>query len=116
MIDENELLTEWCCRYGVEPDEVGFGGYFKMPGDYMGRCFLRHPCRVEISKVFKDWPFWAKVVLWHEYIHAEAYIKDEYTGGHFGWPFFGRIIRKPFLFIMQVPCAFAHVILELIQQ
>lgn len=97
------LLEEWKTEYGLERYAICFE-YADLDGTLMG---LHTPKRmldgerfslIQIDSVFKNSEFCCKCVLWHEFCHAEKWLKDGKTDGH-GSEWNGRLWRKPLLYI-----------------
>lgn len=84
------------CEY-VEPtytwiskNTMGLTSFRVKPDTKLRGCFIK------ITDVFIDYPFASKSVLWHEFCHAEVWIKEGKTEGHNDkWN--GRLWRKPLL-------------------
>lgn len=112
---EKELLDKYYNYYVVNKFKaIEFGGYNVNNPDFMGSCKIGNPCIIKIQPCFKGHKFWSKVILWHEFCHAWAYIDDNYKGEH-GIEWLSKCIIKPLLFLAQVPCCFAYIILQLVE-
>ena len=57
-------------------------------------------CIIKITCVFINHPIASKAVLWHEFCHAEVWIKEGKTEGH-GDKWIGRLCRKPLLTLLD---------------
>lgn len=106
-----DMIDGWYKQYVQSKSRVITFKYGVFRSDWMGKTSFSNPLRIEAQKVFTDHNIWTRVVAWHEFCHCWAYL----DAGHrdHGWPFFVRIIRKPLMFLAQVPCCFVYVFLRL---
>ena len=99
-----ELIEEWSAQYGV--DHTSIQSRFSNLGKHlMGvTCYpltVDRTAKIQVHEFFEDYPLAAKSVLWHEYCHAEKWIKDGKMDGH-GTAWLGRCWRKPILTILDM--------------
>ena len=105
MLDLGKQIREWCREYGIT-DDVIYPSYHWIDEHTLGITYFKHDivqcriCNIRITDVFKDYELASKSVLWHEFCHAEVWIKEGKTDGH-GSAWNGRLWRKPILFILD---------------
>lgn len=101
-----KALVQWCKRYDIKVGRVSFDGYTScLPSDIGGRCYYyymdyQRNARIKIHEKIKNRCFLTKVALWHEFCHAELFIKKGETGHNYKW--YLKTIRKPILFLGQL--------------
>ncbi len=99
-----ELIKEWSTQYGVDHTKIQ-SCYSNLGNHLLGLTSYpsRDPrtARIQVHEFFEDYPLASKSVLWHEYCHAEKWLKDGRTDGH-GSAWLGRCWRKPLLTILDL--------------
>ena len=99
-------VLKWSVEYGIGIGDIRFGGYTrKLPDDIGGRCYYflfdgERNATIYIPERIIGKHCLCKVALWHEFCHAELFIK---TGrmGH-SWRWFLKTLRKPHMFLGQL--------------
>ena len=99
-------VEEWGKEYGVYYDDI-HPTYTWIDNHTLGVTlfksgynYIDRSCIIKITDVFIDHPVASKAVLWHEFCHAEVWIKDGKTEGH-GDKWNGRLWRKPILALLD---------------
>ena len=97
----------WCKEYDIEDPETIDAVYDWINDETIGLCTFHYGdahmprwCWIQITDVFKGYPLVTKCVLWHEFCHAEIWIKEGRSDGH-GWEWNKRLWRKPILYILD---------------
>lgn len=99
-----EYIKEWGREYDVDPSRITVQ-YNTIDDKYMGLTTFSHSgalciAKIDINKVFEDRALAAKCVLWHEFCHAELWVKEGKSDGHGdGW--MKRHWRKPVLALLD---------------
>ena len=62
--------------------------------------------QIELKAHLMNYPFACKSVCWHEFCHAEVWVRDGYTDGH-STAWVKRMLRKPWYVI---GCVYAQII------
>ena len=110
----NELydwLDYWCYSYNVSKGciDAKFMKLHKLLGitsyDYVFY-HKKRIAKIEIKEYLRIHPFACKSVCWHEFCHAEVWIRDGYTDGH-STAWVKRMLRKPWYVI---GCVYAQFI------
>lgn len=107
-------LDIWRSEYKVEDGkEMRWSGY-KDLGDRAGETheYSDH-LSVRIDSSLEGCALWSEVVLWHEFCHCWAYRECDRYFGH-GGPWLERMLRRPVMFALQVPCVFVVIIRRII--
>lgn len=108
MIGFDNMIDEWYKRYGIDRDDVLWRyGLFDKPKT-MGRttylnqhyAVIHRWAVIWISETFRNRPLMTKAILWHEFCHAEQWIKHGMSDHH-GVGFLRRQLRKPVLFLLD---------------
>ena len=93
-------LNDWCNQYEVPIERITFG-YDELGDHYLGMSY--HKWRkderitdIRINVILIRYRLAVMAVTWHEFCHAEKWIKDGQTDGH-GDAWSRRLWRKPFL-------------------
>lgn len=117
------LLHRWCEEYGIDSDDVQFGGYEDLvPQGVMGKCYyfrtyrplVAWVTRIDLDSAWEDRRLgWLeRSVLWHEMAHAIAYLEDGDSDDHNShWRDLRR--RKP---VYVVGDAFAKLLWPIIRR
>lgn len=109
----NELydwLDEWCYNYDVPKGYIGatFMKLHKLLGvtSFSYNEEKDNIAQIEIKEYLRNYPFACKSVCWHEFCHAEVWVRDGYTDGH-STAWVKRMLRKPWYVI---GCVYAQII------
>lgn len=102
MLDLAKQIKEWCNEYNLNLNDI-MVEYSWIDSHTLGKTSpradyspYRRWSKITITDVFKDYDIASKTVLWHEFCHAEVWIKEGKTEGH-GDRWVGRLWRKPLL-------------------
>lgn len=105
MLDLNEQIREWRREYCITEDVI-YPTYRWIDEHTLGVTYFKSDiiqcriCDIIITDVFKDYELASKAVLWHEFCHAEIWIKYGKTDSHSSaWN--GRLWRKPILALLD---------------
>lgn len=111
-MDCQKVLDEWSHEYAIgEFNPPEWRGYSStVPSDWVGMTRYGHPSKIYIAPYFEGHDFWSRVILWHEFCHAWSYGEAGHTGH--GAPWLRRMLEKPVMFLLQVPCVFVAVFLK----
>lgn len=105
MLDLRKQIRKWCIEYKIDCDDI-IPIYQWIDEHTLGITYFKRDivgcriCDIKITDVFMDYEIASKAVLWHEFCHAEKWLKDGKTDGH-GNAWNGRLCRKPILFILD---------------
>lgn len=93
-------MDRWCAEYGIERSMIK-ESYAWIDKHTMGQtiCKSGH-CVVIVTSIFQDRPIAARAVAWHEFCHAEKWLRDGSSDGH-GLQWLKRLWRKPILFLLD---------------
>lgn len=107
-----DTITPWAKEYGV--DEEGLCTYWSdaLGKHTLGRCnylygdrlpdgTTRRVARIDVTDLFEPYHLATKAVLWHEFCHAEKWVKDGTSDGH-GKAWNVRCWRKPLLMLLDL--------------
>lgn len=99
------MVENFCDEYGVDSSRISID-YGELDKNTLGLCsFMRlgSECHslITISRRLKAYPLYTKATVWHEFCHAEVWVRDGYSDGH-STAFGKRLFRKPFLWLIDV--------------
>ena len=108
----NELydwLDEWCYCYNVDKNILA--NFFNLENKLGITYFEEDAIKkrfafIEIKAYIRNYPFACKSVCWHEFCHAEVWVRDGYTDDH-STAWIKRMLRKPWYVI---GCIYAQII------
>lgn len=112
MNDElNKLISHWCKEYNISVYIIDskFSKLHKLLGltSFSYWEFNKIPvANIEIKEYLKDYPFAWQSIAWHEFCHAEPWVKYNITQGH-STAWVKRMLRKPWYVI---GCIYAQII------
>lgn len=105
-------IQSWSDQYGVNADDITTE-YFDLGAHVLGLTTFKYDkttvlpdgkyrriALIQIHELLKGESLAVKCVLWHEFCHAEKWLKDGTSDGHSsGWS--DRCWRKPILFLLD---------------
>ena len=105
-MDCTRILVKWCKHHHIAPGLLSFEGYTnELPEDIGGRCYYfetesRRTASIQIPEKIRYHCMLCRIALWHEFCHAELFIKKGLTGHILRW--YLLVLRKPHMFIGQL--------------
>ena len=87
MLDLRKQIRKWCIEYKIDCDDI-IPIYQWIDEHTLGITYFKRDivgcriCDIKITDVFMDYEIASKAVLWHEFCHAEKWLKDGKTDGH----------------------------------
>lgn len=112
MTDEmKSLINQWCREYEIPIWRISCK-FFKLHSllgitSFSYYNFNEYPIAdIEIKEYLKDYPFAWQSIAWHEFCHAESWVKYNIAQGH-STAWVKRMLRKPWYII---GCVYAQII------
>ena len=106
MLDLATSLKKYCDEYGIDFEDITYDYESKRTlGDYLGICRYKRRadqsryCQIGVLNIFVPDVMATDIIAWHEFCHAERWIRDGINDGH-TMPWVKRVMRKPFKFIL----------------
>lgn len=106
MKSDYNCLKEWCKEYGNMDINLLHIETKWIDDKTLGLCTFKNTdgkkwCILNVTNLLHNYPLAYTCVLWHEFCHAELWIKEGKSDGHGdGWV--GRCWRKPLLYILDL--------------
>ena len=98
-------LNTWCEQYGVDRNEITYAcedlGDHTLGVSRYRRVSGERFADVRIHECLRDYTLTRRAVSWHEFCHAERWLKTGTTDGH-GSEWLKRMWREPFLAIYDI--------------
>lgn len=105
------MLDRYIAEFGKEYDVptnriwIEFMGTEQLGKDILGMTWFKHNedrqtiCKIGVSSLLSRHTYSCRSVAWHEFCHAESWIKYERAEQH-GKEWRKRVMRKPILYIL----------------